>query len=185
MAFKQYTEMIVREIGQVFDRMDEASVRPLLEAIKSHDRIFLLGGGREGLSTRAFAMRLMHLGKEAHWIWDDTTPSINPGDLLICACGAADCGHQNHIVKMAKQAGGDIALLAATNSGYMIQFADIVTVVPAHAYRATGDFVKSEQLMGNLFEQILFLLYDALVMVLREELGISREAMVARHSNVE
>ncbi len=41
MAFKQYTEMIVREIGQVFDRMDEASVRPLLEAIKSHDRIFL------------------------------------------------------------------------------------------------------------------------------------------------
>ncbi len=86
---------------------------------------------------------------------------------------------------MAKQAGGDIALLAATNSGYMIQFADIVTVVPAHAYRATGDFVKSEQLMGNLFEQILFLLYDALVMVLREELGISREAMVARHRNVE
>ena len=27
------------------------------------------GAGREGLSTREFAMRLMHLGKESHWIW--------------------------------------------------------------------------------------------------------------------
>lgn len=185
MAFKALTDMVVREIAQVFDRMDDASVRPLIEAIKAHDRIFLLGGGREGLATRAFAMRLMHLGKESHWIWDDTTPAIGPGDLLICACGSADVGHENHIVRMAKEAGGEIALLSAAAGGYLTQFADVLTIVPAHAYRATGDFVKSDQLMGNLFEQILFLLYDVLVMMLREELGITREAMVARHRNVE
>jgi 6-phospho-3-hexuloisomerase len=185
MKFKAYTGMVVDEISRVFDRMDDASVRPLLEAIKAHERIFLLGGGREGLATRAFAMRLMHLGKESHWIWDDTTPAIGKGDLLICACGSADVGHENHIVRMAKEAGGGIALLTASANGYLTQFADILTIVPAHAYRATGDFVKSDQLMGNLFEQILFLLYDVMVMMLREELGIAREAMVARHRNVE
>ena len=185
MGFKVYTDMVVDEVSKVFDRMDDASVRPLLESIKAHGRIFLLGGGREGLATRAFAMRLMHLGKEAHWIWDDTTPSIGKGDLLICACGSADVGHENHIVRLAKEAGGEIALLSASGSGYLTQFADVLTIVPAHAYRATGDFVKSDQLMGNLFEQVLFLLYDVLVMMLREEQGISREAMVARHRNVE
>jgi len=185
MGFKEYTDMVVSEVSQVFGRMDDASVRPLLETIKAHDRIFLLGGGREGLATRAFAMRLMHLGKQSHWIWDDTTPAIGKGDLLICACGSADVGHENHIVRMAKEAGGEVALLSASSGGYLTQFADVLTIVPAHAYRATGDFVKSDQLMGNLFEQILFLLYDVLVMMLREELGIAREEMVARHRNVE
>ena len=94
-------------------------------------------------------------------------------------------GHENHIVKMAKENGGTIALLTASSDGYLTQFADVLTMVPAHAYRATGDFVKSEQLMGNLFEQTLFVLYDVLVMILRDELGISREEMVARHRNVE
>ena len=39
--------------------------------------------------------------------------------------------------------------------------------------------------MGNLFEQALFILYDVLVMMLREEMGISKEEMVSRHRNVE
>ena len=39
--------------------------------------------------------------------------------------------------------------------------------------------------MGNLFEQTLFLLYDILVMQLRQELGVSAQEMVARHRNVE
>ena len=57
--------------------------------------------------------------------------------------------------------------------------------MPAAAYKATGDFVPTEQLMGNLFEQALFILYDVLVMMLREEMGISKEEMVSRHRNVE
>lgn len=39
------------------------------------------------MMTRAFAMRLMHMGKEVHWIWDDTTPHIGKGDLLIATLG--------------------------------------------------------------------------------------------------
>lgn len=185
MVFKDYTRMIVSEVGQVFDRMDDVSVRPLLEAVKAHKRIFLISGGREGLATRSFAMRLMHLGKDVHWVWDDTAPAMGEGDLYIVACGSADCGHLNHVTKMAKQSGAKVALLAACDNGYMTQFADVLTIVPAHAYRATGDFVKSEQLMGNLFEQVLFMLYDAMVMVLREEMGVAKEEMVARHRNVE
>lgn len=183
--FKYYSNMIMSELTSVFNRMDDDTIRPLLETIKKSERIFLLGGGREGLATRSFAMRLMHLGKTAFWIWDDTTPAIMEGDLLICACGSADVGHENHIVRMAKENGGKIALLTASANGYLTQLADIITLVPAHAYRATGDFVKSDQLMGNLFEQTLFILYDLLVMILREELNISREEMVARHRNVE
>ena len=174
--FKELTDTVLGELEAVFARMQEADVRPLLEAIKSAPRVFLLGAGREGLATRAFAMRLMHLGKAAYWIWDDTTPAIGPGDLM---------GHENYIAQQAKNAGADLALITPAGEGYLLGIADIVTRVPAAAYKAKGDFVPSEQLMGNLFEQTLFLLYDILVMQLRQELGVSAQEMVARHRNVE
>ena len=37
-----------------------------MELICKAKRIFLMGVGREGISTRGFAMRLMHLGKKSH-----------------------------------------------------------------------------------------------------------------------
>ena len=76
--FQELSKIALDELSEVFARMSDENVRELLEEIKKADRIFLLGAGREGLSTREFAMRLMHLGKESHWVWDDTTPSMGP-----------------------------------------------------------------------------------------------------------
>ena len=183
--FQQLSEMALAELTQVFARMTDDDVRPLLGAIESSPRVFLVGAGREGLATRSFAMRLAHLGKESHWIWDDTTPAIGPGDLLICAAGCADIGHLNHVCRQAKAAGATLALVTAAESGYLCTLADVVTRVPAAAFHATGDLVPSEQLMGNLFEQSLFICYDVLAMMLRRELGLTVDQMVARHRNVE
>ena len=183
--FKELSGMALKELEEVFARMDDSSVRELLEKIKKTDRIFLLGAGREGLATRSFAMRLMHLGKKSYWIWDDTTPSIGKGDLMICACGSANVGHENYIAKMAKDNGADLALITPSDEGYLLTIADIVTKVPAAAYKAVGGFVPTGQLMGNLFEQGLFIFFDVLVMMLREEMNVAPEEMVARHRNVE
>ncbi|WP_205739347.1 6-phospho-3-hexuloisomerase [Halocella sp. SP3-1] len=183
--FREISDSTLNEIAEVFSRMEDKSVRELIELIKKTPRIFLLGAGREGLSVRAFTMRLMHLGKEAHWIWDDTTPAIGKRDLLICACGSANVGHENYIAKMAKKNGARLALITPSSEGYLISIADNIINVPAEAYKAVGNFVFSEQLMGNLFEQTLFILFDVLVMMLREEMGISKEDMVSRHRNVE
>jgi 6-phospho-3-hexuloisomerase len=39
--------------------------------------------------------------------------------------------------------------------------------------------------MGNLFEQALLILFDQIVIALAQKLGVSKEAMSARHRNVE
>ena len=193
--FKELSTQCMKELTEVFNRMDDSNVRELLEEIKKTPRIFLLAagregrtgiaGGREGLATKSFAMRLMHLGKESFWIWDDTTPSIGEGDLMICACGSANVGHENYVAEMAKKNGAKLALITPSSEGFLLSIADMVVNVPAAAYKAVGDFVPSEQLMGNLFEQTLFIFYDILVMMLREEMNIKPEEMVARHRNVE
>lgn len=183
--FQQLSAMALGELKAVFGRMKDSDVRGLVEKVKKAERIFLLAAGREGLSTRAFAMRLMHLGKQAYWIWDDTTPAVEKGDLMICACGSANVGHENYIARMAKEQGAELLLITSSGAGYLLDIADLSVHVPAAAFKALGDFVPSGQLMGNLFEQALFILYDVLVMMLGEELHIGASEMVRRHRNVE
>ena len=76
-------------------------------------------------------------------------------------------------------------MITASNEGYILKLADTIVNIPAEAYKAKGDFVKSQQLMGNLFEQTLFILFDVLIMMLREEMQITSQEMVSRHRNVE
>ena len=100
--------ILVKEYRQVFETLDQNSMREFIELIKKHDRIFCIGVGREGMMTRAFAMRLMHMGKEVHWIWDDTTPHIGKGDLLIATLGDGSIGHIDYVCRRAKEAGACI-----------------------------------------------------------------------------
>ena len=63
----------------------------------------MLGVGREGIAGRAFSMRLMHLGKEVHWVWDDATPGMEKGDLCILITGSGKIGHLDYIADQAKK----------------------------------------------------------------------------------
>ena len=64
MDYKEKYETMLKEYRQVFETLDQNSMRKFIELIKKHDRIFCIGVGREGMMTRAFAMRLMHMGKK-------------------------------------------------------------------------------------------------------------------------
>lgn len=187
--FQKLSKCALDELTKVFEKIDEKEVRLLLDQIKSADRIFLLGAGREGLSTRAFAMRLMHLGKNAHWIWEDTTPAVQKDDLFICACGSADVSHENTICKNAKNAGAHLLLVTPSAEGFLLSIADSVVRVPAMAYKAVyhseEEYVPTDQMMGNQFEQALFVFFDVIVMMLKDEMGLSNEDMEKRHRNVE
>ncbi|NLL36909.1 MAG: SIS domain-containing protein [Fretibacterium sp.] len=187
MDYKTMYETILEEHRQVYERLDISSMQKFIDEIKRHDRIFLIGVGREGMATRAFAMRLMHMGKEVHWIWDDTTPNIGKGDLLIATLGDGQIGHIHYVCERAKEAGAFIYVVTGAPSGRTARLlAEGVFFVPAAVYRGKDDVVPSFQPMGNLFEQCLFVLFDMIVMTLVEQIpGLSFEKMAGRHRNVE
>ena len=185
--YKEIYQRILEEHRQVFETMDMDGMRRFIETIKKYDRIFLIGVGREGMMTRAFAMRLMHMGKEIHWIWDDTTPGIGKGDLLIATLGDGRIGHIDYVCRRAKEAGAYIYVVTGSPSGITAKdVADSVFFVPAAVYRGTDKVVPSFQPMGNLFEQSLLLNFDIIVMTLVNEIpDLSFEKMSRRHRNVE
>lgn len=185
MNFNLFCASAIYELDSVFKKVDVPGVEKLADKIVTANRVFSVGGGREGLVTKAFSMRLTHLGKPTYWVWDDTTPSIGPGDVLLVSTGSCTGGVLTHVTKTAKEKGAAILLVTADNSGPVGAYADHTVFIPAQAYLAKGNLVPTQQPMGNLFEQSLFIFYDALSVMLREKLGQSEEQMESRHRNVE
>jgi 6-phospho-3-hexuloisomerase len=182
---KETAKTILRELSQVFDRVDETEVEKFKSEILNANRIILIGVGREGLATRAFTMRLMHLGLDSHWIWDDTTPAIRRGDLLIATSGCGEIGHIHYVAEKARHNGARVALVTGDPDKKTAKIADTVLFVPAAVYLGTADVVPSIQPMGNLFEQSLFILFDIIIMDLTQKLGITKAKMEANHRNLE
>lgn len=184
--YTELTDIILTEHKKAFAAQDLNQVRQLLDAIKAAKRIFVMGVGREGISSRAFAMRLMHLGKEVHWIWDDTTPGMGEGDLFLVTNGSGRIGHIHYVVEQAKTTGATIAVVTGDPNQKTPMLADYVLFVPAAVYNGTDPrAVPSVQPMGNLFEQHIFMLFDIIVMLLEDELQLDHAAMEARHRNIE
>lgn len=184
--YRSLYETVLSEHRQVFETQNVEDLQKLMDLILKANKIFLMGAGREGIAVRSFAMRLMHLGKETHWIWDDTTPGMHEGDLFLVTNGSGKIGHIDYVTEKAKASGATTAVITGSPRQVCLQTADFVLFVPAAVYKGTDErVVPSIQPMGNLFEQHLFLLFDILIMMLEKQTEISHEEMESRHRNIE
>ena len=173
------------EIGAVLDRalpdQAEAMIRPILSA----KRIALYGVGREGLMMRALAMRLFHLGLDAHVVGDMTTPPVGPGDLLIVSAGPGGFSTVDGLLGVARAAGATTMCVTAEPEGSAPRAADHVVHLPAQTMARDQSGPTSTLPMGSLFEGAMFLFFEIVVIELRDRTGISAKAMRANHTNLE
>lgn len=184
--YQHYAEMVLREHEEVFAAQDREQLQEFIRGIKGAGRIFVTGAGREGIAARGFAMRLMHLGKEVHWLWDDTTPGMKEGDLFLAVDGSGRIGHIDYLAEQSLKTGARLGIITGAPAERIPRLADYILFVPAAVYKGTDPrTVASRQPMGNLFEQHLFLLFDIMVMLLEEEMGVSGSQMESRHRNIE
>jgi hypothetical protein len=180
-----YRTMLL-EHEKVFAAQDTEALETAMQEIASAARVFVTGAGREGIAARGFAMRLVHLGKEVHWLWDDTTPGMKSGDLFLAVNGSGCIGHIDYLLDRAKETGARRLIITGSPEERTPSEADACLFVPAMVYKGKDPrTVASAQPMGNLFEQHLFLLFDILAMLLTERLHETHETMEARHRNIE
>ena len=84
-ALRSYGQAIaiLEEHRRVLTSVSGEETERLLDALASARCIQVFGMGRMKCAVRAFVMRLMHLGLNAHVVYDTTCPNIGSGDLLI------------------------------------------------------------------------------------------------------
>ena len=159
---------------------------PVAEALEVAGRIACHGVGREGLMMKALAMRLYHLGLDVHVVGDMTTPPLGSGDVLMVSAGPGSFSTVAALVGVAKGAGARVMCVTAEPGGAVPCAADLVLHIPAQTMAADqGAAATSILPMGSLYEALMFLVFEVLVLDLRDRLGIAPEAMRANHTNLE
>ena len=176
---------IVSEMNAVLKQVRQPELEGFSEIVARANRVFLCGAGRVGIATRALAMRLVHLGKDAHWVSDDTTPGIGKGDLLIANSGSGSSPSTLSMASLAKKAGALVATITADPEGKVARLADAVVNLPAQTYKTDRSAWKSVLPMGSQFELCLWVVQDMICLMLMERLGVDEASMTRRHRNLE
>ena len=174
------------ELELVFDKFDDASVDQAINMIVKAKTIVVFGGGRERLQIMGFAMRLYHMGLRVAVEGDMTTPPVGKGDLFIVTCGPGEISTALALMGVAKTAGATILFITAQTESRGAALADYVLKIPAQTMADDfGDKKTSVLPMGSLFEGALFVLFEVMVLKLKEILKISSDSMRANHTNLE
>ena len=185
-AVNTYSKRILRELDAVLRQVPANLIDGLAGLIADADRVFVAGEGRSGLMGRAFASRLVHLGVQVHEASEITCPRIGRRDLMIACSGSGETRTTLEKMLSAKEVEAKVVLITANAETQFGDAADIMLHLPAPVapHRITRS-LQSAQPQRSLFEQALLIVLDSTVLRLMEKLGVGREAMQRRHTNLE
>lgn len=177
-------EMAIEEIKTPLLAMDEGAVDRLAAEVLAARRIVIYAMGRELLSLRAFGMRLVHHGLDAHIAGDVTALPVTEGDLVIVSAGAGDLTMAEAMAGLVKNAGARLAVITAQPQGAVPKMADSVYVIPA---QTMANDVGSDSIlpMGTVYEIAMLVFVDLVAVQIRESTRQSLDDVRARHFNLE
>ena len=188
MNANQYAQQVIKELSTVLPSVHDREVEQLVDEIERASSVFVAGAGRSGLMAKAFAMRLLHMGRQVYVVGETTTPNITDQDLLIVGSGS---GATESLVAIAQRAknkfNARLALVTIFPDSPIGQLADVKIRIAAPTPKTMSNqqVADSIQPMGSLFEQSLLLLLDIIVLCLMERAGQSSSTMFTRHANLE
>lgn len=186
-ALQENLMAILQELQASISLTKVANAEALVDAIVKAPTVYLAGAGRSGVAIRAFASRLMHLGKYVYVIGDVTTPHTHPNDLLIIGSGSGETASLVALAQKAKRSAVQIGLITIDPESTIAQLADMTLVLPGDSPKVQHDDqrITSIQPMGSSFEQLCFLTYDALVLMLMKQMNETSAQMFERHADLE
>lgn len=173
------------ELAQAAAATHPAALAALVEELATARRIVTYGCGREGLMLRALSMRLYHLGLDVHVVGDMSCPPLGAGDLLLVSSGPGKLSTVAALIQQARAAQARTACITAQPTGPDPKACDLVLVIPAQTMANDQGTDQTVLPMGSVFEGAQFLIFEILVLQLRDRLAETPAAMRTRHTNLE
>ncbi len=179
MSAAQRLDEVLNEMRGVFARMDQDAIERLAGEIMQARRILVYGVGRTGLMLQAFAMRLMHLGLDGHFVGQMSAPPVGKGDLFLTVLSVGKLATGDALIASARAAGARVLVISSRPK--LVSGADAVIELPA---QTMADPMTSALPLGSPFELALLLFCDLTVAALMTTLGRSNADLAARHTNL-
>ena len=186
---------INRSVQLIKPEQVERMINTLVETYKSgKSKVLVMGAGRSGLVGKAFAMRLLHLGYNVYVLGETIVPSIGRGDLVIAISGSGRTKLIVTAAEAAKYVGATVIAITSYADSPLGKIADIVVEVPGRTKIAKEEDYFARQILGiheplaplgTLFEDMVMIFLDSVVVELMHRLGKTEEDLRALHANIE
>ncbi len=193
-VLKDAMENIVDHVSYVSKQLSDQQINKLIVYLEQARKVYIYGAGRSGLVSKAFAMRLMHLGITVHVVGEITTPAIEAEDIFITISGSGETTSVINSAKIAKSVGATVISITSYPESTLGKLSDEIVLVPGRVIDpGSRDFhirqIKGEHYtlapLGTLFEVSVLIILDALIAELMTRLKKSESDLKKRHATIE
>lgn len=176
--FERATEYVRRRSAEAIGRVPAATVSAAVERLLRAPSVFVYGAGRSGIIGRAFAMRLVQIGRSAYVIGESVTPIVRAGDTVVILSGAGESYSSIQTANIVRREGAELLVLTARRGSKIAHAASLL--VPFEFPEEPDRPVLAP--LGTLFEAAAFQFLDGLVAEMMRARGETEESMRRRHA---
>lgn len=174
---------ITNELEKSCEQVSESQLEEFIDRVDNHKRIFCYGTGRSGLMMKALAMRLMQMGYTSYVIGETTTPSTEPGDLLVVASASGETGSVCDAARSGVKQGMDVIAITGSQESTLSKLCEpLIRIDVATKFQTAA---ASIQPLGSLFEQMLLVIFDGVILKMSRRKEGTNDAMARKHASIE
>lgn len=179
MKFREAIEYISKETKKILDGVEESKIEKAIELFFKAKNIFVYGAGRSGLVSKAFAIRLVHLGFHAFVIGETITIPVKKGDLVVLISGSGETIPVAMTAEIARRLGARLISITSNPDSHIARFADLPIILKSDK--------KEPKLapLGTLFEVSAWIFLDGIVAEIMARKGENEENMKKRHATLQ
>ncbi len=181
----EQTALITDELSRAMVQISEVEAEEFMTQLLSARRVLVVGVGRVLISLKSWVKRMIHLGIDINFVGSETERPIFAEDLLIVASSSGESAVPKAIAQIAKSKGAHVVYIGCTADSTIAQMADSRLLLAGRTKLALPGEFGSAQPMSTLFEQQLFLLGDALTLIIMNRKNLSEGNIKANHANLE
>jgi 3-hexulose-6-phosphate synthase / 6-phospho-3-hexuloisomerase len=181
-TFRESLDYIHRKTRDILQLVSKKEVDQIIHAFFNANRIFVYGAGRSGLVSKAFAIRLVHLGFQTFVIGETIGAPVKKGDLVCIVSGSGETIPAVMTAEIAKNLGAILLVVTGKKNSRITKFADIVIILSADC---TEKERKQFAPLGTLFEASTWILLDGIIAELMKNKKETEESMRSRHATLE
>lgn len=175
--YRDTVRALSERICEAAESIDTDSLGSFVELILSKRKIFIYGSGRSGLVGQYFAVRLVQLGLDVHFVGDMTTPIIGKEDLTILISNTGETMSAVQTANIARRLGSHVVSVTATKNSKLAHASNSVILINLPP-SADGNLLP----LGTLFEDSAILMFDAIIPELMKRMGQSEDDMRHKHA---
>lgn len=181
-TFYDSTLYIQRKINDILGKVPQKDIEKIIQFFFTANRIFVYGAGRSGLVSKAFAIRLVHLGFQTFVIGETIGAPVKKGDLVWIVSGSGETIPSVMTAEISRNIGAKLVVVTGKKHSRIIKYADIAILLAAECQDKEQ---KQYAPLGTLFEASAWILLDGIVAELMKNKKETEASMRSRHATLE